>query len=105
MKNLIFKILLKIFKIPVVPKKDYLDLLARFYHAKGVSSYNLAQYNFIRGVHEKDKTVKARLFHKECEATYLRKEFYRLEDRVRHNWLDGLKWPAPYKEANHESVE
>lgn len=98
MKNLIFKILLKIFRIPAVPKKDYLDLLARFYHAEGVSNYNLFRYNFIRGEHEKDKTVKARLFHKECEAIYLRKEFYRLEYQVRNNRLDELKWPAPYKE-------
>lgn len=106
MKNLIFKILIKIFRIQVVPKKDYLDLLARFYHAKGVGNHHLAQYNFIRGEHEKDKTVRARLFHKECEATYLREEFYRLEDQVRNNWLEELKWPTPYKEArNHESVK
>lgn len=104
MKNLIFKILVKIFRMPVVPKTDYLDLLARFYHAKGVSNYHLAQYNFIRGEYEKNKTVKARLFHMECEATYLRKEFYRLEDQVHNNSLDELRWPAPYKEANHESV-
>lgn len=88
--------LARVFKVDLVPKDRYLELLARYYHTKGVSNYHLANYCFIRAEHEKKPQTKGRLLHKMHVSEYLRKEFYRFETLVKEGHLDTIKHPDPY---------
>ena len=97
--------LARVFKVDFVPKSEYLELLARYYHAKGVSNYNLASYCFIRAEHEKKPQVKSRLLHKMHASEYLRKEFYRFETLVQEGHLDTVKRPDPYPVAFGEYIK
>lgn len=92
--------LCRLFKIDIVSREEYLEVLAKYYHAMGVANYNLARYCWHRSEHEKKAQVKHRLSHKCSEAEYLRAAYYKLEWQVQNGHLRRLERPCPFSDPD-----
>lgn len=91
-------LLCRLFKVDVMPREEYLAVLARYYHAMGVAQYNLACYCWHRSEHERKAQAKRRLLYKHSEAEYLREAYYNLEWRVQNGHLCRLERPCPFSD-------